>query len=332
VHFIIIGYPSHQPFLTTDNIESFSSWGQSQTQGGDRRSIYEDDEHYETQDSFQGGADNEEEVTTAQETKEETIRIIKLLTAACYKKKGLRNELIAGSLSSPESPVESSSEPPKPHSGRQTMMRKLEVHMLLMEVLELKPAQGQNDSRTFQEQTLKELQSAVSDFFTAFMLEHPSNKLAVMEGGGLKSIMALVAKGCGVSRVLESVFKDNASLVRDVPLKLVADFAGCIQEHGVHLYNLFFYMDFFKNVLVVKGLPMRRNQVMVLNVFTDSSFSNLLLTYCDGGVGSGTPMATNTRGRADSVTADASDRMEHLAKERKQLLYEFANRDKVRGG
>ena len=64
-----------------------------------------------------------------------------------------------------------------------------------------------------------------------------------MESGSLEGIMSQVAKGCGVSSVLSSIYKDNAFLVRDIPKSLVADFAGCIQKYGVRLYNLFFYLD-----------------------------------------------------------------------------------------
>jgi len=96
--------------------------------------------------------------------------------------------------------------------------------------------------------------------------------------------MSLIGQGVGISKVLTSMYTENASIARDVPKSLLIDFAASIlrkRDTSFIMDNLFRYMNFFRDMLDVNGIKMRRNQNMVMEIFTDPNFSPILLTFVD---------------------------------------------------
>ena len=119
------------------------------------------------------------------------------------------------------------------------MMRKLEVHMIFIELLEVEAEIGEQHDQ--QEEILKLLHTAANDFMVAFMDGNTDNKLEIIRCGAIGIFLKQEGRARGVSRVLASIYKNSAGLVRDVPKSILIDFASHIQEWGVHLKNLFFF-------------------------------------------------------------------------------------------
>jgi len=332
-----------------NNVQGFFSWASSTI---DDMSIEESDNvgspNNGVRHSSIHSTDGNAFSMQSQRTLEETIMIIKEFTDSCYKSpKSIhqRRESYTKTMNvihkqttdfqhhkeGTEAHISSVNKNLKPAKGRQTMMRKLEVHMIFIELLEVEAEVG--ESQEEQEQILKLLHAAANDFMVAFMDENTENKLEIIRCGAIDIFLKQVGKARGVSRVLASIYKNSASLVRDVPKSILVDFATHIQHWGVHLKNLFFYMDFFRNVMLVKGVPMTRNQGMVMNVLTDPNFSNILVTYCDNGFGidDGGGEVSGGRVRSGSMMSVGGSGSQSVfisgpATKRKHLLRDFAER------
>ncbi|GMH59256.1 hypothetical protein TrRE_jg3548 [Triparma retinervis] len=325
-----------------NNVQGFFSWASSTI----------DDSLHDEEDSATNRGDEDRRTSTdgnafsmqSQRTLEETLLIIKEFTDACYKSnealrrksttnmKMIHKEANDFHKHRTDAHMAQTNSNLKPAKGRQTMMRKLEVHMIFIELLEVEAEIGEQHDQ--QEEILKLLHTAANDFMVAFMDGNTDNKLEIIRCGAIGIFLKQVGRARGVSRVLASIYKNSAGLVRDVPKSILIDFASHIQEWGVHLKNLFFYMDFFRNVMVVKGVPMRRNQGMVMNVFTDPNLSNTLVTYCSTGIGSedssggGGSASGGGRMRSGSSNMGPNNNIfvSGPAMKRKHLLREFAER------
>lgn len=334
-----------------NNVQSFFSWGSSTPHDGEEHADDVEDQRRGSKEERRTSihsTDGQAFTMQSQRTLDETLMIIKEFTDACYKttsqkRKGSLTEtmnLIHKEASAfthhkgkdqTDAHIGSVYANIKPAKGRQTMMRKLEVHMIFIELLEVEAEVG--DTNGQQDALLKLLQTAANDFMVAFMDDNTENKLEVIRCGAIGIFLKHVGKARGVSRVLASIYKNSAGLVRDVPKSILIDFASHIQNWGVDLRNLFFYMDFFRNVMVVKGVPMRRNQGMVMNVFTDPNYSNILVTYCSTGTGGEDAVEqSSAKGRDRTGTIGGSGSGGHLflsgpAMKRKHLLRDFADRE-----
>ncbi|GMH46928.1 hypothetical protein TrLO_g2543 [Triparma laevis f. longispina] len=316
--------------ILRNNVNSFYSWGQGTGATGEdffdeRINLFSKQQTPNQRDSIGNMRNSTDAAALGDKSRsilKKTIKIIKELTDACYKVKKHKRKMSRTALHT----TSELSGDRMPAEGRQTMMRKLEVHMVFVELLEIKEEYDSDDIGC--SIMLKKLQSAGNDFLTAFMDDNVGNKLEVIRTGAVSTFLSHVGKGRGVSRVLASIFKDSPRLVRDVPRTIITDFATHIQAWREDLRNLFFYLDFFRNLLVVGKLPMRRNQTMVMNIFTDNAFSNCLVTYCATGkagahVGAKRRESTiELAGTGEVLNLNLSE----PAEERKMLLEEFRTR------
>ncbi|GMH65952.1 hypothetical protein TrST_g8005 [Triparma strigata] len=309
--------------ILRNNVGSFYSWGQGTKAKGEAffDDILNDDNHRDSMGNMRNSTDAAAFGDMSRNMLKKTLKIIKELTDACYKIKKHKRR-----MSGMEMHLTSGNNGEKvPAEDRQTMMRKLEVHMVFVELLEIREEFDSDDIGC--SIMLKKLQSAGNDFLTAFMDDNEGNKLEVIRTGAIQTFLSHVGKGRGVSRVLASIYKDSPRLVRDVPKSIVVDFATHIHAWREELRNLFFYLDFFRNLLVAGKLPMRRNQKVVMNIFTDTAFSNCLLTYCATGK-SGGPSGAKRRGRTIDYGSGIEKKvvLSEPAEERRMLLEEFQRR------
>jgi len=304
-----------------NNVNSFYSWGQGT--GATSEDFFDFESRTERSSSAgrRTSTDAQALNNVSRSVLKQTLEIISELTKACSLPKTTRRMSVTTVM-----PEDDSGVMLVPALERQTMMRKLEVHMVFIELLEIKDDHADDYGQTI---ILKKLQSAGNDFLTAFMEGNVNNKLEIIRTGAIQTFLSHVGKGRGISRVLASIFKDSGRLVRDVPRSILLDFASHIQAWEHNLRNLFFYMDFFRNLLVVKGVPMRRNQTMVMNVFTDQAFNNLLVTYASTMKG-GEKLSSSSRTHVQMLDGSLVHcELSGPAIKRKDLLLEFAERKEL---
>jgi len=160
-----------------------------------------------------------------------------------------------------------------PHAPRQLLFEKLEVHLLAIEILEMKIKQNRR-TKIGMGYCLRKIQRAASRFICGFIDGNLMCKKDILKTGSVANFMSLIGCGVGISKVLTSIYSENASVARDVPKTLLIDFAASIlrRRDNFDLSNLFRYMSFFRSLLEVNGVIMRRNQSIVMEIFADPNF------------------------------------------------------------